>query len=442
LFILSIQYLVKLLFFFHPVVWLAHWAIGEFREHACDDEASDVSGVRQKTCCEGFLTILECAGGRPQAAFGMAGFNTPIGPIQRRLMRMMKRGSGCPHTLNAGYHVLVVLVGLLMLTHVWGRSLPGANQLLSDAPWQAPKVATIALTPGQPQNKAGGNLVTPENGSIEYRAEDGTSKRTRAGIQDYRVVGIDTRKFVEPACLTVDVSVDPSAKGRTGSFDLFPGDVIVPADGAAQERLRAKISEHFAYDVHPGKSKRISVFFDRGNYYQLGATGGWGTKAGLTSPFTVTAHADTNYERLQISRTVCLSPGHSTAAISGELPEEGYVTYLVNATGFTRKDAVIMHVSFADDSVRGRFDVFDSALDLPKDPAFHRSASELAIDSLPDFTLTKGKRIAEQPSLLVIPSFLHGPHFVVAVSRPWLGGEAMNPNFSIRLEVKPAAEGN
>jgi beta-lactamase regulating signal transducer with metallopeptidase domain len=80
--------LVRALFFFHPLVWLAHREALLAREAACDALALGASGVRRSEYGRILLDIA--AGGRERparwaAALGMAG---PAGSLRRRLIAM------------------------------------------------------------------------------------------------------------------------------------------------------------------------------------------------------------------------------------------------------------------------------------------------------------------------------------------------------------------
>ena len=80
--------LVRGLFFFHPLVWLAHREALVAREAACDALALRASGARPS---EYGRILLDIAAGGPErsprwaATLGMAG---PAGSLKRRLMAM------------------------------------------------------------------------------------------------------------------------------------------------------------------------------------------------------------------------------------------------------------------------------------------------------------------------------------------------------------------
>lgn len=429
--ILPLQHLVRLLFFFHPIVWLTHWIVGEFREHACDDEASTVSGVRSKASCEAFLNILEAAGGYPRARFGLVGFSTPVGPIQRRLMRMMNRKANSPHRLNLGYQAVIVLAGAIMLTHVRGRT----SALPPETEDTAPLVGSIVLSPTTPIGETAGTLVAPASYSVEFAPKEGKRHEFRTGVQDYRVVTIDTREFSQPACLTLDVSVH-NQEGTLGSFDLFPGKPQIPADGISQENFRDANSLGFAYDVNSESPKRISTFLKGGELFQLGATGSWGSPAGTKSRFHIKASVDQSYEALA-AQSVHLNQAEPIAFFSDELPARGYRPYLVETTGFDQSAMLVIHVSFSESAGRGRLDLFDSSIRLPKNPTFHRSASTHAIRKLNEYSLVRGERIERRQDYIAIRlKTMEGGRILAAVAKPW-GAQHKEGACEIRFQVRP-----
>ena len=48
--VLLIQRLTQIVFFFHPAVWLANRLAGTFREFACDDAALALTGIDRRDC--------------------------------------------------------------------------------------------------------------------------------------------------------------------------------------------------------------------------------------------------------------------------------------------------------------------------------------------------------------------------------------------------------
>ncbi len=108
------------------------------------------------------------------------------------------------------------------------------------------------------------------------------------GYQDYTVVDIDTTVFKDGGTLTIDISVGHAE--ASGSFDLFHGDVELPTEGAPRNAIAS------AWGVPPGKSRRITHLFDRGQHFKLGATGDWHSEKGQVNAFLAEISVESGQE--------------------------------------------------------------------------------------------------------------------------------------------------
>ncbi len=97
------------------------------------------------------------------------------------------------------------------------------------------------------------------------------------GRQDYTVVSIDATAFEDGGTLTIDILVG-SGKAA-GSFDLFSGDSGLPVEGTPTNAL---VSE---WGIQPGGTGTVFYRFDRGQVFQLGATGDWFSEKGSVNAF-------------------------------------------------------------------------------------------------------------------------------------------------------------
>ena len=95
--------------------------------------------------------------------------------------------------------------------------------------------------------------------------------------QDYTVVKIDATAFEDGGMLTIDIQVG-SGKAA-GSFDLFNGDSELPTDGVPDNTLAHE------WGIPPGGTRVIAYRFDRGQVFQLGATGDWFSEKGSINAF-------------------------------------------------------------------------------------------------------------------------------------------------------------
>ena len=88
-----------------------------------------------------------------------------------------------------------------------------------------------------------------------------------AGSQDHTVVKIDATAFENGGVLIIDIQVGRAA--LIGSFDLLDGNSESPTKGTP-ERALAHI-----WGIQPGETGTITYRFDKGQIFQLKATGGW-----------------------------------------------------------------------------------------------------------------------------------------------------------------------
>ena len=114
-FILFLQRMAQILFFFHPLVWWTNLTINRLREYACDDVAISGSETSSKDCGEGFLRVVAQANGLAAlmpASLGVVNYETMI---RSRLMRILddKRKLHAKLTFSAGVFLLAVTLTVL-----------------------------------------------------------------------------------------------------------------------------------------------------------------------------------------------------------------------------------------------------------------------------------------------------------------------------------------
>lgn len=83
------QMIVQVVYFFHPLVWLANWRIRQEREWACDDLAVAQIGGRPDLYSRAFLRIIEECRGKASpgtAGLGMAERRSALGARIRRIL--------------------------------------------------------------------------------------------------------------------------------------------------------------------------------------------------------------------------------------------------------------------------------------------------------------------------------------------------------------------
>ena len=101
--------------------------------------------------------------------------------------------------------------------------------------------------------------------------------RYAAAPQDATVIRIDTTAFENGGTLTIDIQVGRA--DLVGSFDLFPGDSELLTESTPQNALAQ------AWGIQPGETGTITYQFDKGQVFQLRATGGWVNQEGGINAF-------------------------------------------------------------------------------------------------------------------------------------------------------------
>ena len=111
------------------------------------------------------------------------------------------------------------------------------------------------------------------------------------GHQDYTLVKIDATAFENGGMLTIEIRVG-SGKAA-GSFDLFHGNSELPTEGTPDNTLAHE------WGISPGETAIIAYRFDRGQVFQLGATGDWFSEKGSFNAF---------YARISIRELSVVTP--------------------------------------------------------------------------------------------------------------------------------------
>ena len=98
-----------------------------------------------------------------------------------------------------------------------------------------------------------------------------------AGSQDDTVIKIDVTAFENGGILTIDIQVGRTAP--VGSFDLFDDNNEPSTEGMPERALV------YAWGIQPGETGTITHRFDKGQVFQLKATGGWVDEKGSINAF-------------------------------------------------------------------------------------------------------------------------------------------------------------
>ena len=95
--------------------------------------------------------------------------------------------------------------------------------------------------------------------------------------QDATVIRIDATAFENGGTLNIAIQVGRAA--LVGSFDVFPGDSALPTEETPQDALAQ------AWGIQPGETGTITYRFNKGQVFQLRATGGWVNQKGGINAF-------------------------------------------------------------------------------------------------------------------------------------------------------------
>lgn len=104
-----------------------------------------------------------------------------------------------------------------------------------------------------------------------------TFRTTDTDSQNYTIVRIDTTAFENGGTLTINIQVGRAT--AVGSFDLFAGGTELPAQGTPQDALAQ------AWGIQPDETGTLTYQFDKGQVFQLRATGGWVDEKGSINAF-------------------------------------------------------------------------------------------------------------------------------------------------------------
>ena len=143
------------------------------------------------------------------------------------------------------------------------------------------------------------------------------------GSQDYTVIEIDMTAFENGGMLTIDISVGHAE--ASGSFDLFDGESELPTKGLPQNAITS------AWGVSPGKSRRITHLFDRGQHFKLGATGDWYSEKGQVNAFVA---------KISVEPNQALEAKEGSSAHLGQPPEDVMNAFV---EAFKNLDSEIIH---------------------------------------------------------------------------------------------------
>jgi len=144
LWVILVQRLVGVVFFFHPAVHIANWIIDQLREYACDDAALAAAHASRHACGEGFLTIVGRTvdpAATPALTLGL--FESKM-LIHRRLLRILDSRRTVHERLSPLATACLLVLALIILPYGHPR---GATATLSTSP----PIPRSSPTPDEPR---------------------------------------------------------------------------------------------------------------------------------------------------------------------------------------------------------------------------------------------------------------------------------------------------
>jgi flagellar basal body L-ring protein FlgH len=179
-----------------------------------------------------------------------------------------------------------------------------------------------------------------------------------SGRQSYNIFYIDTRAFADGGVLDIDIQIAPDS-GTDGSFDLFPGNVRIPAQGRPDGTLAGR------YDVRRGTSTRLEYRFAQGQVFAFNLTGNWGSAQGAKGRVQFRANV--------LGQAVPSSPGEHTIRLSPASPSadrtativapgsgnHGYNAFYIDTRDFPSGGVLDIQIQIdPNSSTDGSFDLF------------------------------------------------------------------------------------
>jgi beta-lactamase regulating signal transducer with metallopeptidase domain/uncharacterized GH25 family protein len=110
-----IQRIIQIVFFFHPAVWIANWAVNQLREYACDDAALAACDASRSDCGEGFLNLVERANASGITNSLALGLFNPGTLVRRRLLRILDASRVVRQRISLSAGIGLVLAAVVLL---------------------------------------------------------------------------------------------------------------------------------------------------------------------------------------------------------------------------------------------------------------------------------------------------------------------------------------
>jgi beta-lactamase regulating signal transducer with metallopeptidase domain/type II secretory pathway component GspD/PulD (secretin) len=136
-----LQALLQVVYWWHPLVWLANARIRRVREEAVDEAVMVALGSQAEAYPATLLEVAKLAFVRPLTALGLVGIFESRGALQQRIRRLLDRPTPRSAKLNLAGLLAVVACGALLLPMARGHR---AAALPPSAPEPLPRPPAVA----------------------------------------------------------------------------------------------------------------------------------------------------------------------------------------------------------------------------------------------------------------------------------------------------------
>ncbi len=116
-----LQMIVQVVYFFHPLVWLANWKIRQLREEICDDVAIQHIGTERKRYGKSILRVMEETRHEPAFGFAGIGFVERKSSLARRIVRIMSDKYRLHPRMTVSSILTLIAVGLVCISLASGK---------------------------------------------------------------------------------------------------------------------------------------------------------------------------------------------------------------------------------------------------------------------------------------------------------------------------------
>lgn len=252
----ALQLGLQILWWWHPLVWLANARLRAIREEVVDDEVAFRLGEDSVIYPETLLEVAKAAVFRPAQSLGLLGIVESRSALRARIERLLVDPPTCMPRLGRWGFTGIVLLGLVLLPMARGRSTTTHTRLEPQAPVGV--VTAVQVTPklgGERQVGVPSRVPTnalPERGTVVPRRDvdpwTGQAQWSQAvlggtpypGITPFGPADLGTWPGAYPADPVGAATVDtPKLVTRTYRLDYS---VVIPA---LERRLGRELGEDF-----------------------------------------------------------------------------------------------------------------------------------------------------------------------------------------------------